>query len=165
MDRPIRNVDRPEIKTKEDAIVLWMRETRPPAYAKIVEDGYPDEQGWWEPARYELHKIIDWLLSPVTKKEAEKKAKEKVSKDTDKPKKESVYECAHFEYEYDDLGKYRWCRNRESGRAECNCDYIYAQQFCRFYEKGELRGKWVIGDVEKQAAEEFKKQFDGKVEK
>ena len=70
MDKPIRNVDRPEIKTKEDAIVLWMRETQPPEYAKVVEGGYSDDAySWWEPARYELHKIIEWLLSPVTKKE------------------------------------------------------------------------------------------------
>lgn len=79
-----------------------------------------------------------------------------------KSAREAVYECAHFEYEYDDLGKYRLCRNRESDRAECNCDYIYAQQFCPFYKKGKLRGKWIISDADKQAAEEFKKTFVGK---
>jgi len=80
----------------------------------------------------------------------------------DKPKKESVYECAHFEYEYDDFGKYCWCHNEKSGTNECDCDRIYAQQFCPFYKKGKLRGKWVISDEDINAAEEFKKQFEGK---
>lgn len=87
---------------------------------------------------------------------------EKDSKVTDKPKKKSVYECAHFVYEYDDLGKYRWCYNEKSGTNECDCDRIYAQQFCPFYKKGKLRGKWVISDEDIKAAEEFKKQFQGK---
>ena len=71
MAKLFRNVDRPEIKTRNDAIVIWMRETQPPEYAKLVEGGYSDEDGystWWEPARYELHQIIDWMLSPVTKR-------------------------------------------------------------------------------------------------
>ena len=70
MDRPIRNVDRPEIKTKKDAIILWLKETQPKEYSKNILLSYNDDAyDWWEPARYELHKIIDWLLSPVTKKE------------------------------------------------------------------------------------------------
>ena len=93
------------------------------------------------------------------RKEAERKAcaeaKEKEKKNAETP----VYECAHFEYEYDDLGKYRWCRNRESGRGECNCNYIYAQQFCPFYKKGKLRGKWLIGDAEIEAAKMFKEEW------
>ncbi len=117
------------------------------------------------------------------KKEAEKKDKEKDeryrkylelkaefegekdSKVTDKPKKESVYACKHWEYEYDDLGKYSMCYNRNCKLQTCDCKRIYAQQFCPFYEKGELRGRWVIDDVDKQAAEEFKKQFEGKEDK
>ena len=114
------------------------------------------------------------------KKEAEKKVREKDerykkylelkaefedekdSKVIDKPKKESVYACKHWEYEYDDFGKYSLCYNRNCKLQTCDCKRIYAQQFCPFYEKGELRGKWVISDEDKQAAEEFKKEFVGK---
>ncbi len=82
---------------------------------------------------------------------------------TDKPKKESVYVCKCAEYYYDDYVKYTICHSKNSKLQICDCKRIYAQQFCPFYEKGELRGKWVIDDVDKQAAEEFKKKF-GKVE-
>lgn len=87
---------------------------------------------------------------------------EKDSNVIDKPKKESVYACKHWEYEYDDFGKYSMCYNRNCKLQACDCKRIYAQQFCPFYEKGELRGKWVIGDEDKQAADEFKKQFEDK---
>lgn len=90
---------------------------------------------------------------------------EKDSEATDEPKKESVYACKHWKYEYDDLGKYSLCYNRNSKLQTCDCKRIYAQQFCPFYEKGELRGKWVIDEVDKEAAEEFKKQFEGKEDK
>ena len=87
---------------------------------------------------------------------------EKDSNVTDKPKKKSVYACKYFENEYDDLGKYSLCYNRNCKLQTCDCHRIYAQQFCPFYEKGELRGRWVISDEDKQAAEEFKKKFEGK---
>ena len=114
------------------------------------------------------------------KKEAEKKDKEKDErykkylelkaefedgKDSeviDKPKKESVYVCKCAEYYYDDYVKFTVCHSKKSKIQICDCKWIYAQQFCPFYEKGELRGKWVIGDEEKLAAEEFKKQFESK---
>jgi len=74
-------------------------------------------------------------------------------------KETAVYECKHFEYEYDDLGKYCWCHNEESGRQMCDCHRIYAQQFCPFYEKGKLRGKWVIDESDMEAARKFVKEF------
>ena len=77
-----------------------------------------------------------------------------------KPVKEDVYICKYWAYIDDDLGSY--CHNEKSGRIECGCKRTYAMQFCPFYERGKLRGKWVIDDVDKQAAEEFKKEFEGK---
>lgn len=73
--------------------------------------------------------------------------------------KTKVYECAHFEYEYDDLGRYCWCHNKNMPSSQCEipCRSIYGQQFCRGYKKGSLRGEWVISDWEKKEAEEFKK--------
>ena len=73
-----------------------------------------------------------------------------------------IYECAYFEYEYDDLGKYCWCHNRESGRRECHCGYIYAQQFCPFYKKGDLRGKCDIGQQEIEAAQKFNEEWSSR---
>lgn len=74
--------------------------------------------------------------------------------------KTKVYECANYLYEYDDLGKYAWCRSSRSGKRECDCNYIYAMQFCPFFEKGNLRGTWEISAAEKDFAEEFKRKLE-----
>lgn len=37
-----------------------------------------------------------------------------------------VYECANYERDYDQLGKYHWCNAGFNGKRECDCDYIYA---------------------------------------
>ena len=89
---------------------------------------------------------------------------EKDSKVTDKPKKESVYVCKYAEHYYDDFVNCVVCHSKNSKLQTCDCKRIYAQQFCPFYEKGELRGRWVIDDIDKQEAEEFKKKF-GKEDK
>lgn len=68
----------------------------------------------------------------------------------------NVYECAHFEFEYDDLGKYSWCHCKNMPTRECDCHYIYAQQFCPCFEKGSLRGKWVPSEDEIAIAEKFR---------
>lgn len=98
------------------------------------------------------------------KKYLELKAEFEGSK-VSKPKKKSVYACKYFKYEYDDLGKYVLCYNRDCKFQVCDCKRIYAQQVCPFYEKGELRGKWVISDEDIKAAEVFKKKFESKVDK
>lgn len=75
-------------------------------------------------------------------------------------KKTKVYECIHYEYDYDDLGKYHWCHNRNIPGHECNVGRgIYCQKFCPGYKKGNLRGSWVISDWEKKDAEEYKKKI------
>jgi len=84
-----------------------------------------------------------------------------------KPAKEAVYRCKHWGlYDDDPAGggeSWSWCHNpaRRDSR-ECDCDRIYAQQFCPYYKKGKLAGKWVISDADVKAAEEFKKKFERK---
>ena len=82
------------------------------------------------------------------------------------PKEEDrteVYVCEYFEYDDNDLsgygGTWTFCHNEKSGRKECNCGTIYAQQFCPFYKKGKLRGKWVIDETDKEVAIRFTKEF------
>ena len=74
--------------------------------------------------------------------------------------KTKVYECAHYKYEYDGFDKYTWCRCRESGYRECPAEQIYAMQFCPCYEKGNLRGEWVVSVNEIKVAEEFRKKIE-----
>lgn len=77
-----------------------------------------------------------------------------------KTKKTRVYECAYYEFEYDDFGKYCICHNQNIPRNECNVGRgFYCQQFCPGYRKGRLRGTWVISDWEKADAEEFRKSL------
>ena len=116
------------------------------------------------------------------KREAEKKAKEKderyrkylelkkefegTAESPEKtPAKEAVYVCRYWEYDDDDPAgcgeSWSWCHNKESGRRECGCRRTYAMQFCPFYKKGKLAGKWVVDDADKQAAEKFKREFEG----
>lgn len=74
--------------------------------------------------------------------------------------KTKVYECAHYEYEYDGFDKYAWCHCRESGHRECPAEHIYSMQFCPCYEKGNLRGEWVVSGNEILEAEEFRKRIE-----
>ena len=70
----------------------------------------------------------------------------------------NVYECYHYEFEYDDFGKYFICHNINIPGHECKVrrNSPYCQQFCPGYKKGNLRGKWVIADWEKEEVEKFK---------
>ena len=72
--------------------------------------------------------------------------------------KVKVYECLHYEYEYDDLGKYSWCHSRDMNCSECKFECIYAQQACPCYKQGKFRGEWVPQGREVEEAEEFKKK-------
>ena len=78
---------------------------------------------------------------------------------TKKAEKETkVYECYHYEFEFDDFGKYFICHNINIPGHECKVmrNSPYCQQFCLGYKKGNLRGKWVIADWEKEEVEKFK---------
>lgn len=73
--------------------------------------------------------------------------------------KTKVYECAHYEYEYDGFDKYAWCKCRESGHRECPAEQIYSMQFCPYYKKGNLCGEWVVSENEIEHAEDFWKKM------
>ena len=30
-----------------------------------------------------------------------------------------IYQCAYYEYEYDDLGKYSWCHRKSARKPKC----------------------------------------------
>lgn len=77
--------------------------------------------------------------------------------------KTKIYECAHFEYEYDDFGKYAWCHNCDSGHSECPSDYIYGMQFCPFYRQGKLRAEREVTEYEKACALKFKSKMEAKL--
>lgn len=80
-----------------------------------------------------------------------------------KPVKESVYLCKYWEYDDNDPSgcgeSWSRCHSEKSGRSECGCGRTYAMQFCPFYEKGKLAGKWVIDDEDKEAAKKFRQEF------
>ena len=80
-----------------------------------------------------------------------------------KNRRESVFECAHYELDQDDLSgcgeSWSWCHCGDSGRSFCDCKYIYAQQFCPFYKRGNLRGRWEISEMEHESVNEFLKSF------
>lgn len=77
-------------------------------------------------------------------------------KTTKKEKKTKVYECLHYEAEYDDLGKYYWCHNSSIPCNECNAGRgYYCQQFCPGYKKGQLQGEWEITNKDKALAQEY----------
>lgn len=84
------------------------------------------------------------------------------------PVEEAVYFCKYWEHDDNDPSgcgeTWQWCNNAKSGRRECGCKRTYAMQFCPFYKKGKLAGKWVINDDDKDAAEKFKREFVGKEE-
>lgn len=77
-----------------------------------------------------------------------------------KDNKTKVYECAHYEFECDDLGKYCWCNNTGMPNRNCELEYIYCHQFCPGYKKGKLRGAWVVSADEIKVAENFRRQME-----
>jgi len=52
-----------------------------------------------------------------------------------KTEKRRIYECEHYEYEYDDLGKYAWCHNSDCLNRQCIVGYIFCHELCPFYKK------------------------------
>lgn len=62
-------------------------------------------------------------------------------------KTKRIYECEHYEYEYDDLGKYAWCHNRECLSRECVIEYKFCQELCPFYKKN-TEGRYIDIDFD-----------------
>ena len=75
-------------------------------------------------------------------------------------RKVAVHECANFELD-DGFGRRStYCNSPSSGRYECGCKYVYAQQFCPFYKEGRLRGEWVVSGAEIEAAENIRRRLN-----
>ena len=64
------------------------------------------------------------------------------SKTEMKAEKRRIYECEHYEYEYDDLGKYAWCHSKDCLSRECIVEYKFCQDLCPFYKKN-TEGRYV----------------------
>lgn len=76
-------------------------------------------------------------------------------------KKVRVYECKHFEFEYDDLGKYCWCHNPEHPGRECDVDYKICMQYCPYFSKNEDEYVLIeVSDHEKAVVAEAKKKLE-----
>lgn len=77
-----------------------------------------------------------------------------------KPRKTKVYQCAHYEFDCDDLGKFYWCHNPDIPYSECTVGRgFYCQRFCPGYKKGKIRGEWAISKWEKDEAKKFKEKY------
>jgi hypothetical protein len=56
-----------------------------------------------------------------------------------------------------------WCRSPDHGGGTCDCgNYVFTQQFCPYFRRGKLRGKWEPGSLELECAEEYKKNLEKK---
>lgn len=86
----------------------------------------------------------------------------KKKKTMKKEKKTKIYECYHYEFDYDAVCQYFICHNIDIPGHECRVrgNSIYSQHVCPGYKKGNLRGEWVIADWEKKEAEAYKAKLD-----
>jgi len=84
-----------------------------------------------------------------------------MKKNTNKGKKK-VFDCAHFEFEYDDLDKYRWCHNPDSGCRECMCDDIFQMNVCPFFKRGNRASFLEMTDYYKDSVKQFLEKIQQK---
>jgi len=52
-----------------------------------------------------------------------------------KSRNRRVYDCEHFEFEYDDWGKYAWCHCMDNPDRECMVEWKTCIDLCPFYKK------------------------------
>jgi hypothetical protein len=69
-----------------------------------------------------------------------------------KSNKKRIYECEHYQYEYDDWGKYAWCHSGDCLSRECIVDYTFCQDLCPFYEKNR-EGRYIYIDFDDRRKE------------
>ena len=83
-----------------------------------------------------------------------------------KSNKKRIYECEHYEYEYDDLGKYAWCHSKDCLSRECIVEYKFCQDLCPFYKKN-TEGRCIdieLNDRDKEIREECRAKLKKKAE-
>lgn len=94
-------------------------------------------------------------------------------KKVNKSKKTRIYECAFFEFEYDDLGKYCWCHSPKNPNRMCDVHWKVCSKFCPYYKKKTGRNAYVVIELDendKELMAEAKKKLekwraDRKIEK
>lgn len=72
--------------------------------------------------------------------------------------KKKVWQCAFYERDYDDLGKYSWCHNPKSGVSECDCENIFVKQVCPCFEKSKQSCFLEMNNHDKQLVDEYLKK-------
>lgn len=69
--------------------------------------------------------------------------------------KTKVWQCAFYERECDDLGKYCWCHSPDSGIRECDCENIFVRQKCPHFKRGDRAGFLHMDKYDKQLVENY----------
>ena len=80
-----------------------------------------------------------------------------------KSKKTRVYKCEHFEFEYDDLGRYCWCHNPKNPSRECDVQWKVCAKYCPYYKKKTGRSAYVmieLNENDKELMAEAKKKLE-----
>ena len=81
-----------------------------------------------------------------------------------KSNKKRIYECEHYQYEYDDWGKYAWCHSNECLSNECIVDYKFCQDLCPFYKKN-AEGRYIDIELDDGRYKEIRKNCKAELKK
>ena len=75
--------------------------------------------------------------------------------------RQRVYDCAYYEFEYDDLGKYYWCHNPDNPNRQCDVHWIFCMKFCPYFKRkpGSYR-VFEVTERDRQLMEEAKKNLE-----
>lgn len=90
--------------------------------------------------------------------------KMEVTESASRKAKKNFYCCAWSEHYYDDFVNTVLCNNRDNG-GRCQCKRIWSMQFCPFYERGELAGRWEVSAADIEDAESFKQEMEDRKRK
>ena len=80
-----------------------------------------------------------------------------------KSKKTRVYECEHFEFEYDGFDKYCWCHNPKNPDRMCDVQWKVCAKFCPYFSKKKGRDAYVmleLTEYDKELMAEAKKKLE-----
>lgn len=69
------------------------------------------------------------------------------------------FQCSHYEFEYDDLGKYCWCHNKNIPSRECMCKNIFQMNACPGFNRGERFSFLTMTKEDKLDLKKFKEQL------
>ena len=76
-------------------------------------------------------------------------------------KKVRVYDCDHYEFDYDDLGKFYWCHCKDNPKRECDVDWIFCMKYCPYFKKKPGSFRLVeLTERDKMRIEQAKKKLE-----